>query len=102
MSGHAQGQPATEQEERSLAVSARSLAKSLGDVRAVDGIDLDVRQGTIFAILGPNGAGKTTLMRMLATLTIPDSGHASVMGHDLLTAPQNVRNVIAKIGRAHV
>ena len=51
----------------------------------MDGIDLDVPRGMIFAILGPNGAGKTTLMRMLATLTRPDDGTARVMGHDLVT-----------------
>ncbi len=50
------------------AIAARGLVKRFGDVRAVDGIDLDVPRGMIFAILGPNGAGKTTLMRMLATL----------------------------------
>ena len=58
-----------------LAISARGLVKRFGEVRAVDGIDLDVPRGMIFAILGPNGAGKTTLMRMLATLAAPDAGH---------------------------
>jgi ABC-2 type transport system ATP-binding protein len=82
-----------------LAISARGLAKSFGDVRAVDGIDLDVPRGMIFAILGPNGAGKTTLMRMLATLTRPDSGSAAVMGHDLVDEPQAVRGAIAMTGQ---
>lgn len=81
------------------AISARGLVKSFGDVRAVDGIDLDVPRGMIFAILGPNGAGKTTLMRMLATLTRPDAGSASVMGHDLLGAPHAVRGAIAMTGQ---
>ena len=63
-----------------LAVFARGLVKRFGAVRAVDGIDLDVPRGMIFAILGPNGAGKTTLMRMLATIIVPDGGVAKVMG----------------------
>lgn len=81
------------------AISARGMVKRFGDLRAVDGIDLDVPRGMIFAILGPNGAGKTTLMRMLATLAVPDGGSASVMGHDLLEAPQQVRASIAMTGQ---
>jgi len=82
-----------------LAISARGLAKRFGDVRAVDGIDLDVPGGMIFAILGPNGAGKTTLMRMLATLAAPDAGSATIMGHDLHAAPHEVRAAIAMTGQ---
>src|SRR5262245_63505664 len=82
-----------------LAISARGLAKRFGEVHAVDGIDLDVPRGMIFAILGPNGAGKTTLMRLLGTLAKPDAGSASVMGHDLLAAPQDVRAVISMTGQ---
>jgi daunorubicin/doxorubicin transport system ATP-binding protein len=81
------------------AICARGLVKTFGDVRAVDGIDLDVPRGMIFAILGPNGAGKTTLMRMLATLSRPDAGSATIMGHDLDTAPHEVRSVIAMTGQ---
>lgn len=81
------------------AIRARGLAKHFGDVRAVDGIDLDVPRGMIFAILGPNGAGKTTLMRMLATLARPDAGSASVLGHDLVAAPQDVRASISMTGQ---
>ncbi len=81
------------------AISARGLVKSYGEVCAVDGIDLDVPRGMIFAILGPNGAGKTTLMRMLATLSRPDEGSATIMGHDLLTAPHKVRGAIAMTGQ---
>ena len=73
--------------------------QTFGELRAVDGIDLDVPRGMIFAILGPNGAGKTTLMRMLATLLHPDEGTASVMGHDLATAPDKVRGEIAMTGQ---
>ena len=81
------------------AVQARGLVKKFGDLRAVDGIDLDVPRGMIFAILGPNGAGKTTLMRMLATLLHPDEGVASVMGYDLAAAPDEVRASIAMTGQ---
>lgn len=82
-----------------LAISARGLIKRFGDVHAVNGIDLEVPRGMIFAVLGPNGAGKTTLMRMLATLSRPDGGSASVMGHDLLAAPGDVRAAIAMTGQ---
>ncbi|MBK1869424.1 ATP-binding cassette domain-containing protein [Aestuariivirga sp. YIM B02566] len=91
-SSSVEGQPAP-------AISVRGIVKHFGAVRAVDGIDLDVPRGMIFAILGPNGAGKTTLMRMLATLATPDAGSASVMGHDLVTAPQKVRASIAMTGQ---
>jgi ABC-2 type transport system ATP-binding protein len=82
-----------------LAVFARGLVKRFGEVRAVDGIDLDVPRGMIFAILGPNGAGKTTLMRMLATIIVPDGGVAEVMGHDLVAEAQAVRTEIAMTGQ---
>ena len=82
-----------------FAVSARGLVKCFGEVRAVDGIDLQVPRGMIFAILGPNGAGKTTMMRMLATLASPDGGSATVMGHDVVKEAQAVRGVIAMTGQ---
>jgi ABC-2 type transport system ATP-binding protein len=81
------------------AIRAEGLMKSFGTLRAVDGIDLEVPRGEIFAILGPNGAGKTTFMRMLATLLAPDAGRATVMGHDLVAAPQAVRASIAMTGQ---
>src|ERR671916_102722 len=81
------------------AISARGLVKTFGKLRAVDGINLDVPRGMIFAILGPNGAGKTTLMRMLATLTAPDAGSAMVMGHDVVAAAHEVRGAIAMTGQ---
>jgi ABC-2 type transport system ATP-binding protein len=81
------------------AIRAVGLVKHYGTLRAVDGIDLDVPQGEIFAILGPNGAGKTTLMRMLATLIPPDGGSATIMGHDLATDPHGVRGAIAMTGQ---
>jgi ABC-2 type transport system ATP-binding protein len=82
-----------------LAISARGLIKRFGDVAAVNGIDLEVPRGMIFAILGPNGAGKTSLMRMLATLLRSDGGSAQVMGLDLMTAPADVRASIAMTGQ---
>lgn len=82
-----------------LAIHARGLVRRYGDLTAVAGIDLDVRRGMIFAVLGPNGAGKTTLLRMLATLTAADEGTATVMGHDITSAPQKVRASIAMTGQ---
>ena len=85
--------------DHAMAISARGLVKRFGELAAVAGIDLDVPRGMIFAILGPNGAGKTTLMRMLATLAAPDEGSATVMGHDLLAAADEVRGAIAMTGQ---
>ncbi|WP_048648031.1 ATP-binding cassette domain-containing protein [Nitratireductor soli] len=82
-----------------LAISVRGLVKHFGDVKAVDGIDLDVPRGMIFAVLGPNGAGKTTLIRILATLQKPDAGSALIMDHDLNAAPHAVRGAIAMTGQ---
>lgn len=82
-----------------FAISARGLVKYYKDVKALDGIDLDVPRGMIFAVLGPNGAGKTTLIRALATLTKLDSGSATLMGRNLLTDPQGVRGEIALTGQ---
>ena len=65
------------------AVEVRDLAKSYGQVRALDGVSLTVEQGEFFALLGPNGAGKTTLISALGGLAIPDGGRAAVMGHDV-------------------
>jgi ABC-2 type transport system ATP-binding protein len=67
------------------------------DVEAVRGVDLDVRAGEIFGFLGPNGAGKTTTLRMLATLLLPTSGHATVAGVDLAREPQEVRRRIGYV-----
>lgn len=81
------------------AISARGLCKTFGTHKAVDGIDLEVPEGMIYAILGPNGAGKTTLIRMLATLLRPDGGEARIMGHDLFAEPERVRRAIALTGQ---
>ena len=65
------------------AVEVRDVEKRFGDVRALAGVSLEIRQGEFFGLLGPNGAGKTTLISALGGLTLPDSGRASVMGHDV-------------------
>jgi ABC-2 type transport system ATP-binding protein len=66
------------------AVAIRNLHKAFGPVRALDGVDFDVREGEFFGLLGPNGAGKTTLISILAGLTRADSGSATVMAHDVV------------------
>jgi ABC-2 type transport system ATP-binding protein len=81
------------------AVEAHGLVKVFGDNRAVDGVDLSVRTGTIYGVLGPNGAGKTTTISMLATLLRPDAGSATVFGHDVQKEPQIVRQLIGVTGQ---
>ncbi|MDX2290604.1 MULTISPECIES: ATP-binding cassette domain-containing protein, partial [Streptomyces] len=76
------------------AIAANGLRKSYGDKVVLDGVDLTVPQGTVFALLGPNGAGKTTAVKILSTLVSADSGQASVAGHDLSRSPQAVRAAI--------
>jgi ABC-2 type transport system ATP-binding protein len=76
-------------------VEAAGLRKAFGGKQVLDGIDLAVTTGTILALLGPNGAGKTTLVRVLATLTKPEAGTATVNGHDLRTDPRGVRRSIS-------
>src|SRR5690242_2191689 len=66
-----------------LVIEASGLAKSYRDVRVLDGVDLEIARGSVFALLGPNGAGKTTIVRILATLTEADAGHARVAGFDV-------------------
>ncbi|MDO5082093.1 MAG: ATP-binding cassette domain-containing protein [Arachnia propionica] len=70
-----------------------------GEVRALDGLDLEVDQGTVMALLGPNGAGKTTTVKVLTTVLRPDSGAATVAGHDVLAHPERVRAVIGTSGQ---
>ncbi|MCB8907859.1 MULTISPECIES: ATP-binding cassette domain-containing protein [unclassified Streptomyces] len=81
------------------AIEATGLTKTYGDVRVLDTLDLHVPRGTVFALLGPNGAGKTTTVRILATLTAPDAGHARVAGHDVVTARSRVRRAISLTGQ---
>lgn len=77
-----------------LAVEAHGLVKTFGDNRAVDGVDLTVKAGSVYGVLGPNGAGKTTTISMLATLLRPDGGQASVFGHDVVREATIVRQLI--------
>jgi ABC-2 type transport system ATP-binding protein len=81
------------------AVHATGLVKAFGDFRAVDEIDLEVRQGEIFGVLGPNGAGKTTMLRMLATLLPIDAGRASVFGVDVAREPHRIRQLLGVTGQ---
>ncbi|MGI5377844.1 ATP-binding cassette domain-containing protein [Streptomyces sp. CA-251387] len=81
------------------AISAEGLVKTFGDVRALDGVDLDVPEGTVLGLLGPNGAGKTTTVRCLTTLLRPDSGSAVVAGIDVLKHPDAVRRSIGLSGQ---
>jgi ABC-2 type transport system ATP-binding protein len=82
-----------------LALEASGLVKSFGEVRAVAGVDLAVRTGSVYGVLGPNGAGKTTTIRMLATLLRPDAGTASVLGHDIVREADTVRGLVSLTGQ---
>ena len=82
-----------------LAIEATGLVKSFGDTKAVDGVDLAVRSGSVYGVLGPNGAGKTTTIRMLATLLRPDAGSARVLGHDVVSEADAVRSVVSLTGQ---
>jgi ABC-2 type transport system ATP-binding protein len=81
------------------AIHAEGLVKHFKDVRALDGVDLDVPDGTVLGLLGPNGAGKTTAVRVLTTLLQPDSGSATVAGIDVLKRPNDVRRSIGLSGQ---
>lgn len=81
------------------AISAVGLRKSFGDKVVLDGIDLRIPAGSVFALLGPNGAGKTTAVKILSTLITADGGQAQVGGHDLGTDPQAVRAAIGVTGQ---
>jgi ABC-2 type transport system ATP-binding protein len=86
----------------SSAIEALELVKTYPpDVRALDGLSLSVQEGTIFGLLGPNGAGKSTTVRVLTTLSRPDSGTARVAGIDVLDDPVGVRRAIGAVGQKH-
>ncbi|WP_411107627.1 ATP-binding cassette domain-containing protein [Streptomyces sp. cmx-4-9] len=85
--------------QAAAAVSALGLRKSYGDKTVLDGIDLSIPAGSVFALLGPNGAGKTTTVQILSTLIPADGGQAQVAGHDLASAPQAVRAAIGVTGQ---
>ncbi|MFI1287074.1 ATP-binding cassette domain-containing protein [Streptomyces sp. NPDC020792] len=81
------------------AVTVRGLVKHYGETKALDGVDLNVREGTVMGVLGPNGAGKTTLVRILSTLLAPDAGQATVAGYDVVRQPRQLRRVIGLTGQ---
>ncbi len=81
------------------AISATGLRKSFGDHVVLDGVNLAVAEGTVFALLGPNGAGKTTMVQILSTLLAADGGEIHVAGHDLARDPDAVRAAIGVTGQ---
>ncbi|QWF78951.1 Daunorubicin/doxorubicin resistance ATP-binding protein DrrA [Amycolatopsis sp. CA-230715] len=81
------------------AIAVSGLRKAFGDKVVLDGVDLDVRAGTIFSLLGPNGAGKTTTVNVLTTLMTADGGTARVAGHDVATEAKAVRAAIGVTGQ---
>jgi len=81
------------------AIQVRGLRKAYGDHVVLDGVDLDVAEGTVFALLGPNGAGKTTTVQVLSTLVAADAGEVSVAGHDLATDSDGIRRSIGVTGQ---
>jgi ABC-2 type transport system ATP-binding protein len=81
------------------AITAAGLRKSYGKRTVLDGIDLDIAAGTVFALLGPNGAGKTTIVHILSTLVAPDAGTITVAGHDLARDADGVRAAIGLTGQ---
>jgi ABC-2 type transport system ATP-binding protein len=90
------GEPVASSE---LAIEASGLEKSFGTLKVLVGVDLRVEPGSVYALLGPNGAGKTTTVRILATLSRPDSGRALVMGSDVVRNRHRVRRVISLTGQ---
>jgi ABC-2 type transport system ATP-binding protein len=85
-----------------LAVEAHDLVKVFSgkrEVRALDGVSISVAGGSVLGLLGPNGAGKTTAVRILATILVPDAGHATVLGHDVVREADTVRRLIGLAGQ---
>jgi len=81
------------------AIETSSLVKTFGTTRALDGVDLAIREGSVYGILGPNGAGKTTAIRVLTTLLKPTSGRALVLGHDVAREAAAVRRRVSLTGQ---
>ena len=81
------------------AIEATGLAKHFGATRALDGVDLRIRRGSVYGLLGPNGAGKTTTIRILATLRQPTAGSATVLGHDVVREADAVRRKVSLTGQ---
>ena len=82
-----------------FAIETESLAKSFGATRALNGVDLRIREGSVYGLLGPNGAGKTTAIRVLATLIRPDAGRATVLGLDVVRDARAVREKVSLTGQ---
>src|SRR5437763_2043451 len=82
-----------------MMIETRGLCKAFGKHVVLDGVDLDVAEGTIFALLGPNGAGKTTMVRILSTLIRADAGEVRVAGHDVGREADRVRASIGVTGQ---
>jgi ABC-2 type transport system ATP-binding protein len=80
-------------------IEVEGLRKAYGDTVALAGVDLEVPAGTVLGLLGPNGAGKTTIVRVLATLLIPDAGHARIDGIDVVQRPQDARRLLGLAGQ---
>ena len=85
--------------EHDLAIEAMALRKSFGAVSVLNGVDLAVPSGSVYALLGPNGAGKTTMVRILSTLMRADAGHARIMGCDVISQRHEVRRSISLTGQ---
>jgi ABC-2 type transport system ATP-binding protein len=81
-------------QEDTFAIQTFSLTRTFGSLVAVDGIDLNIKKGELFALLGPNGAGKTTTINMLCCLLKPSDGTAKVMGYDINQEPYKVKGVL--------
>ncbi len=82
-----------------LAIETTALVKSFDKTRAVDGVDLGIRSGSVYGLLGPNGAGKTTIIRILTTLLKPTGGRALVLGHDVAHEASEVRQKVSLTGQ---
>src|SRR5688572_8411302 len=81
------------------AIQTHALAKSFGTTHALAGVDLNIRQGSVYGLLGPNGAGKTTTVRILATLLRPTGGSATILGHDIVKDAALVRTKVSLTGQ---
>ncbi|MER6734051.1 ABC transporter ATP-binding protein [Streptomyces puniciscabiei] len=81
------------------AVKGRRGAPGTPEVRATDGVELDVRRGEVFGLLGPNGAGKSTLVRQLTGLLRPDTGSVEILGHDIVRHPERAARLLAYLGQ---
>ena len=80
-------------------IQAEGLVKNFGKTRALDGLDLQVAEGSLLALLGPNGAGKTTAVRIFTTLLKPDAGRATVAGFDVVREPNRIKSRIGLAGQ---